>query len=195
MSTVYDNEMFEFLTSNKVRFESACNIYVNFPKIKEKILKDFWNEVKNNLDKKIKKSDWKSKLIEGEYLAIYLPLWYENGKDNECCFQAFFANLLGASWGLTLCFEINKEEDEWKKPSDIEKIKSMLPNMKQLPKKTDGWNVRWESTDYDFRKSESLFNALFDRNDVADKLAQKLLDFGERIKDDVNEMCKMVKKI
>ena len=81
MTTKYDEAMFDFLTKAD-NFSFAFEVSENFDLVKNKLIEDFWIEIKKHIEEKVKKENksWKieqTKIKEGE---LHLGFSWQNNQ-------------------------------------------------------------------------------------------------------------------
>ncbi len=191
MTSKYDEKVFEFLTETEENFSAACEISENFPKIKDRLVEEFWEEVKGELKRKVEegKKGWK---IEKDYTK---NKWSKLG----FCFadgdiRVIFERLSGSE-GYNLCYglwinERKKERFEEKIRQYTEEIKNIRKNLEDDREITDNkWYLAvCENTGYDFQtrgtleQMETLKRILpHNRSEFANELANLLFEFTEEI--------------
>ena len=84
MTTKYNEEIFYFLT-NAENFSFAFEVSENFDLVKNRVIEDFWIEIKKHIEEKVKKENksWKieqTKIKEGELhqnnqVKVMFQLW------------------------------------------------------------------------------------------------------------------------
>ncbi len=183
MST-YEEEIFNYLTK-KENFISAHEIYEKFPGIKEKLIKEFWYEVKNSLDEKRKGTDWK---VDFDHDEPEIKLYFD--KSIYVGFEGLYDKK--PNYYLYVYYEKNKKLDRVK-------INKYASNIKVIDE--ENWEKEKEGTHYwkyledDFSNINTLKRILPEnRKDFAEELAKLLLEFGKGLKEDILKMSKMIKK-
>ena len=182
----YQDEIFEYFTK-KENFISAYEIYQQYPEIKNKLLVEFWNLVKINLECVSKDAAWNVELSEDVfYKYSRIDLW-----TNELIYPRYHA----LSGKLAIGLLIDIEHDNFSnldrgKIDNYSKSLETLTDIKRYP-----WWLGWAQTNHDFDNIETLKRILPElRDDFANELADELYNFGEELKDDIKKMLKMTKK-
>ena len=96
MGTYYD-EMYKFIAS-KDNFEVAAEIYNLFPSVKERMIKGFWESVKEKIDELNTDKKWIVEYVPEESISIYKEGW-------EACVSAVNIDK-SVSYGI--CFDQDK---------------------------------------------------------------------------------------
>ena len=178
----YEEEIFNYLTK-KENFTFAYEIYQDFPKVRDFLVEKFWETVKNSLEEKVKGTDWK---VDFSF----------NKKETELSLKFVESIYIGfeglnktPDYFLYIDYEQNKKLDKVetdKHTSDIDAIKDW---------EKDDAGSYWKYLEDDFTNIETLKKILPEnRDDFAQELAKMLFDFGEELKKDISNMCKMTKK-
>ena len=81
MTTKYDEAMFEFLTKAD-NFSFAFEVSENFDLVKNKLIEDFWIEIKEHIEEKVKKENksWKIEQTAVKPQDLHLGFSWQNGQ-------------------------------------------------------------------------------------------------------------------
>ncbi len=180
MTSKYDEKIFEFLTETEENFSAACEISENFPKIKERFIKEFWEEVKGELERKNEKG-WDIKK-EGDTMNknANLGFWFAGGD-----IRVIFGGLSSEKsnyYGLWRNYD-NKEEFKEKIELYDSEIKKLKDDKEMI---SNDWRLAYKDTGYDFKTRETLRRILpHNRSEFASELANLLFEFTEEIEEPI----------
>lgn len=182
----YEREIFNYLTK-KENFSSAFEIYQQFPKVKNELIRQFWEMVKKLLDEKANDNNWQVKFfndISEKYSKLGLCL----RSDNHENIRVIFEDLLGRTYyGVW----INAENNALDK-IQIKNFAEGVSAIKQMKSSANEYWLGFEYIEPDFNNIESLERILPDvREDLADELAQMLFGLAKEIKEEIEKMSEM----
>lgn len=183
MTSKYDEAVFEFITKEE-NFSAACEISDNFQKIKDRLIEEFWKEVKELLEEKNKQENKKWCIgIEKPDInedRSNLGFWFAGGD-----IRVMFYGLSGKSYNLWYGLWINKENEKLK-----EKIELYDSEIQRLKDNKGMCNFRWflasEDTGYNFQTKETLERILpHNRSELSKDLADLLFEFTDEMYDPI----------
>lgn len=171
----YNDEMYKYLTERK-NFKAAMEIEMLLPDIKDRLKKEFWDEVKDKLNK------------------IYHELNLEISikPDNEIKIEIKRKNWNGLS--ISTGFDKNSvdigivfDENIFERNKLKEKVRKFNLTLGHLEENCDNW-LCWESinNDFDFNNSESLFKILPEKRV---DLINELVNFVKNNTDKMYKIC------
>ncbi len=178
MTSKYDEAVFEFLTKEE-NFSAVCEISENFPKIKDRLIKEFWGEAKEGLKRKVnekeKKWDIKEDFIDKPWHQM--GFWFASG-NIRVTFEYLSSNLLYGLWRNP----DNKEKFEEKVKQYTEEIETRLKNNREMKYTSHSFLAAYKLTDYNFKTNETLKRILpHNRSEFANELADLLFELTEEI--------------
>ena len=190
-------EFAEKLEKDALEISKMTKISRIFADLREKLIKQFWEIIKEKLNEKIK-NKWKIK-IEGDihekepsdyFLAIEL---------NQYVFVGFDSLSEKLRYGLWIYpHGYPPTGDKKDDVLDREKIKTHVSKIEELwndMNENDFFYSYSKETDYDFENDHTLKKILPENRDgLAEKFCDIILEFAEKLEKDALEISKMTKK-
>lgn len=184
--SLLEEKMYGFITQPD-NWQVASVISDKMAYVKDRMLKEFWAEVKKNLENRLDLNEWKILMSEDIYEA-YSQLFITNASWDGL-FKICFEELEEAAF-LGVC----RDFDSKKVPDSIhEQIQKELTSIyKEMVPGTASW-VGYFEANYNFADWSGLDKILpSNRQTLVDKYSNMLLDLKDKAKPIIDEAMKQI---
>ena len=170
--SLYDDEIFKYITTRD-NFETAFEIYQEFPKVKNRLIEEFWLQTRKELEQITEDTIWNVSYsdIFDTYSHLGLKL------SDKPAFKVIYEVLYGQTY-----FGLWYDRD--KGVLNREKINRQLEGIEEhlSPRKSQWW-IGWDYDNSNFSEMETLKKILpKNREGIPKEYAEFILELAENLK-------------
>jgi len=187
MSKTYEEELYSFFT-NPVNFDTMVKVAAHLDDISKTIIKDFWNDLKTQLEEKAKEKGavWKVG-YSGKFEDRWTKLWiyHRDWLDGNRPIVAVAYEALNYGERPFVGVFVDLENGKYK-PDAIRTSIRGIRKLKELEHDDDLWWAKWEFLPFEFTSRQQLAEILpGKRQTVVEKVAELGLDILSSIEKQV----------
>ncbi|MDF7810917.1 hypothetical protein [Hymenobacter sp. YC55] len=174
----YDDEIYTYLTQPE-NYRSAKQIASQLGAVDERLIIDFWQALKVELEQQLSSTGFEVELITGELFSVHQSAW--NGMGLGCDFLNTEPDM-----------GIHCDPDEFDRAKvDVLLDAAKVRQKENMSKRSDPWPCYRHLTEYDFRQQQTLERILPGRREESIKnMAALFTDFIDKYGDLLNRINK-----